>query len=97
MDKGYFYPDTGGGKWYARVKAEGAWRDIHQDRPRGVWGDAEAILRALGIPTTSHNIARYFPDTAWGRRCPTLELFELTTVLDPTNPNTKNKRGEVGV
>ena len=92
----YFTP-VKGAKWITRVHAEGVWRGLYQDHPLDCPGDADVILRALGIPTTIYNIARYFPDTRRGRRCPTLELFELTIVLDPTNPIAKKQKGEVGV
>lgn len=96
MSELYFSPAPRG-KHFTRVKAEGIWRDIYQDHPVDCHEDAEAILRAIMIPTTSDNLEYYFPDTKSGKLCPTLELFELTIVLDPTNPNTKKQKGEIGV
>ena len=95
MDDKYLYP-TPGGKWAISRLVEGRWVSLHQDSPLFEQGDAEAVLRALGMPATGAVLDRYFPEREGTGRCPTLELMELCNRLDPTNPHIKQKR-EVGV
>ena len=91
MDEIYL-PAFSGGKWGISRLVEGSWiqlvQDSHLDNP----ADAEAILRALSIPTITANLDLYFPVQGERGRCPTLELLELCNVLDPTNPVIKNKK-----
>ena len=95
MDDKYFYP-VPGGKWVSRRPVNGEWIDLYQDNPLDDEQDAVKVLSALGIPSTQANLEYHFPRNKRGKRCPTLDLMELTIVLDPTNPHVKKKR-EVGV
>lgn len=95
MDEKYLYPMRRG-VWIISRCVEGRWIGLHQDHPLFDEGDAEAVLRALGIPATEGNLNRYFPRLKGKSRCPTLELMELCNILDPTNPHLKKKK-EAGV
>lgn len=91
----YLYPMPHG-KWTISRLVGGRWIGLHQDNPLFETGDADAVLRALNIPTNPSTLGRYFPERPGLGRCPTLELMELCNILDPTNPHVKKKR-EVGV
>jgi hypothetical protein len=96
MNEKYLYPMPGG-TWVISRLVEDRYIGLHQDNPLFETGDAEAILRALGIPATRQNLDRFFPERKGQGRCPTLELMELANVLDPTNPLAKKRGSEVGV
>lgn len=95
-DEAYFYP-VPEGRWAIRVRVGNRWVCLVQDSHLEDPTDAEATLRALGIPATADNLDIYFPLLDEHGRCPTLELLERCTVLDPTNPHHKRQRDEVGV
>ena len=60
-------------------------------------GDIEELLNELRISMTPQNLDCYFPYVL-GKRCPTLELMEKTSVLDPTNPIHRRSSGDdIGV
>ncbi len=92
----YFYP-TPGGRWAISVRVGNRWISLVQGSYLDDPADAEATLRAIGIPPTVDNLDLYFPLSEGQGRCPTLALLELTTLLDHTNPKTKMRKGEVGV
>lgn len=91
----YLYP-VARGKWAISRRINGRWVGLIQDSPLYDAGDAEAVLHALGIPTTEANLDAYFPIRDEAGRCPTLWLMELCNILDPTNPHHKKGR-EVGI
>ena len=96
MDDRYFVP-VPGGLWSTGAKVGDRCIPLIQDRSLLHPDDAEHVLRALNIPLTQQNLDLYFPHRADMGRCPTLDLLELTCLLDPTNPKTKKAKGEVGV
>ncbi len=95
MDEKYLYPMEGA-RWAISRWVDDRWVTLVQDSALFDPGDAEAVLRALGIPRMQRNLDLYFPVRKGRGRCPTLDLMELTNVLDPTNPHVKNKK-EYGV
>ena len=93
----YLYP-VSGARWAISRWVEGRWVNLVQDSRLEKPDDAEAVLRALGVPTTTGNLDYYFPTRPGQGRCPTLELLERCNVLDPNNPMSKQNDGrEVGV
>jgi hypothetical protein len=95
VDEKYLNPMPGG-KWIISRLVESRWIGLHQDSSLFYAGDAETILRALGIPVTKGSLDLHFPERERLGRCPTIELMELCNVLDPTNPHIKQKK-EYGV
>ena len=96
-DERYFKPHKGG-LWSTGVRCEGRWVYLIQDRSLFDSGDAETVLRALGLENVMGALDHYFPKLPRRGRCPTLNLLELTTALDPTNPkNKKDRESESGV
>lgn len=91
-----YLPPTPGGKWAIRRQIEGRWIDLIEDSYMDNPSDIDIVLNALKIAPTGENLNRYFPVRKGKGRCPTLELLELTNVLDPTNPVIRNKK-EYGV
>jgi hypothetical protein len=57
-----------------------------QDAPIQEVEDAETILLALNIAPNKVALDTYFPILGERGRCPTLDVMELTSRLDPTNP-----------
>ena len=97
MSGAYLYP-VPGTRWAISRLVEGRWVYLVQDSRLDTPADAEAVLRALGVPTTAGNLDYYFPVRIGLGRCPTLALLERCNVLDPSNPMARQQGArEAGV
>lgn len=97
MDEQYLQPITGA-RWAISRWIDGRWITLVQDSYLDQPDCAAAVLRALSKDVSLENLDRYFPVREGQGPCPTLEIMEMTSVLDPTNPIHKRGSGtEVGV
>lgn len=74
-----------GARWAISRKVDGRWVHLVEGSPLESPGDAQAVLNALAA-NIGECIDIYFPYVEGKGRCPTLELLELCSMLDPTNP-----------
>jgi len=91
MSSEYLY-EVPRGRWAIRRRINGRWVDLIQDSYLDHPEDAAAVLLALHIAPTQKNLDHYFPLRGKAGRCPTLELLELTSVLEPTIPQIRSKK-----